>query len=444
MIKKKLLITWTARTFKEIILPFIGPLSNQFNTVVMLFNFSMPTGTLEILSSLKKEKAIEDFIITPDYRQFLNIHFFMKEQIKTLRKYNFDFWLTMGEMQIIERYIFDYILSEHAISICMWHNITYLFMYNEDMVKKLLFGAEIVEYPLIIKKLKPESKFVILKKGLRKLFHDINNMSIIYNFLRKEIIIIRKKYNTYINRIVLPFLMVGKTFRLGPYDEITQLGSGRCDAIIFFDEMEAKAHKALFKSPEIFVAQYPSSGMCRCKSGKKGKRRILSPLSNFVGSKRITDRELLLYYRDFQTVITQADADNIDLRLHPDETGQWPYQLHDYLLKKGINVRLVKPDLSIREIVCDYLGVAGSASSALRDCRASCDYVFVIGFVGISKMQFNNPKFAFASSEGIDWIEEDGSYNPTIFYRKKYEPTKRLTVPEIVHKLSWTQSQGLT
>ena len=58
--------------------------------------------------------------------------------------------------------------------------------------------------------------------------------------------------------------MVGKKFKSGPYDKITQIGSGQADAYIFCNEIDVETHKILFNNPNIFLAQYPSKNNCRC------------------------------------------------------------------------------------------------------------------------------------------------------------------------------------
>ena len=48
--------------------------------------------------------------------------------------------------------------------------------------------------------------------------------------------------------------------------------------------------------------------------------------------------------------------------------------------------------------------------------------------------------FAFGNSEGIDWINEDGSCNKDIFIRKKFFPPNRITVTNIMNKI--TEKKG--
>ena len=97
--------------------------------------------------------------------------------------------------------------------------------------------------------------------------------------------------------------------------------------------------------------------------------------------------------------------------------------------------RIVDSTRPLREVVCDYAGVVGFVSAALRDARGCCDHAFVVGMVAASKAMFPNPKFIFGDSEGIDWIEEDGTYSAGAFQRRPYRAPKRPTLMELLQSL---------
>ena len=439
--KKCILIYWSTRTFIEVIAPLLPQIVRNFNIYLILYDYSTPVGMIEFLNSLKNSGGVMNYYITPHHSKVLRNILYLKKITPELKTKNINLFLTESEMFPNQRYILECVLPKNSISVVMWHNITYLFMYNKPYVKQLLAGGKIPEFSSIpiqvssafFQKVKKLIKYIINKEFSY-------SIQIVYGFIYSKLISYWvRKTNLLNSRIIYPFLLTGKKFQLGPFDEITQLGSGRSDAFIFFDELEAAVHKKLFIKPSVYVAQYPTAYNCKCKHSSGEKNSILSPLSNFVGVNKISDNMLKLYYREYQTVIQNSLVSRVDLRLHPDESGMWAYQLCDYLCEHGIDARISRPDLPLREIVCDYLGVVGSASASLRDCRAVCDYVFVIGFAGISLKQFQDPKFAFAQSDGIGWINEDGSYDTKIFERRKFFPPKRKTVPEILDEFSLKQ-----
>ena len=444
--KKRILIYWPTRNFIEVIVPILPKIAENFNIFVILSDYSTPVGMIELLNSLKNSGRLMNFYITPPHSELLRNILYLKKLTPELKTKNINLFLTESEVYPNHRYIMECILPKNSISVIMWPHLAYLFMYNKSYVKQLLAGEKIPEFSSLLvsssffQKVQKLIKIIINKK--KKLF-SYYSIHLVYSFIYNNVVTYWiKKTNLLNSRVIYPFLLTGKKFRFGPFDEITQLGSGRSDAFIFFDELESIVHKKLFITPLVYAAQYTTAHNCKCKYSSEQKKSILSPLSNFIGYKKLPENVLKLYYREYQTVIQNSLASRIDLRLHPDEKGMWAYQLCDYLCEQGIDSRICRPDLPLREIVCDYLGVAGSASSSLRDCRAVCNYVFVIGFAGVS-LQFQDPKFVFAQSEGIGWINEDGSYDPKIFEMKRYNPPKRKTVPEILYELSEKQSMEL-
>lgn len=417
----------------------ISRLCENFVIVVFLTEHSTPPGLIDLLSKLKKEGIVEDFIIAPFADNILKSHLFMKSKIHDLKKYDFDFWLSGGEMQVQERYISDCILSDQCVSVCMWHNITFLFMYHESIVRKLFLDSDVQDFQLpVARESNKESR---LRRYLRRTMQG-EFLVLARSALRLIILRMCAKLLMVCDRFILPFILVGQVFRLGLYDNITQFSSGRADALIFFDALEVEAHKRLLKSPNIYVARYPSQGNCRCSSDSTKSTTILSPLSGFEQSNKLSSEALSLFYRDFNIVLLEAGAKNIHLRVHPDEKGKWPWHLRDYLADRGMDVSIVGCERPIREIMCDYMGIAGFASSALRDARFSCEYAFVVGFEGVSDF-FKNPKFVFANSEGISWIDKVGEYEEGIFVRKKLAYTMRQSVSELLMKLSQVKKAGV-
>ena len=437
--KKQLLIQWVSRTFTEVIQPLIPKLSENFNIVIILLDYSSPLGLRNELNYLKERGFIEKYMITPEHKSILKYHLFMKSKLKELKNQNFDFFLTGDDVQTGSRYILDCALPSHCTSVCVWQNITYLFMYNQEYVSRILSGNEVLP-PTSAREAPPAASRSHFQRIVSKIRCHRQILDLIKIPAKVGFILIQKKTRVFFDRYFLPWIIAGKFFRFGPYDKITQLSSGHSDALIFFDEREAKAHKKLLKTPKVYVAQYPTRGNCRCNTNIQDKLAILSPLSGFEGRNQISEKILFLFYRDFNTVLSQTNAKKIHLRLHPDETGNWPKQLQDYLAKHEIDASLVDSELPISKVMCDYIGMAGYASAALRDARASCDYAFIIGFAGVSAIQFKEPKQVFGDSEGIDWIEEDGTYDPKIFIKKKYNHPKRKSVPEIVMELSKLQN----
>lgn len=399
---------------------------SEFRIVVVMMDYFVPPGLLERLKSLEEKGIIEKYFLISIPRSSLKFFLGMRKTLEGLEVYKFDVWLTHSEMQLEERYISECLLPKGCLRVVFSHNATFL-LKNELLARKLMGESETAQGLV-----QPKTGVRLIEK-IRKSKSVMAALQKAPPFLLRPFKRARKKFRQRVYRhIILPKLFLGMSFRFGRWDDLTEIGSGRSDAVIFCDDVEAAAHRPLFKNSNVYVARYPTSGNCCCQNGQKKNEAILSPLSGFVGSDQISEKYLSLYYRDFKTVLSQTGAKNIHLRVHPDEIGRWSYQLRDYLIGRGIKVEMVTSEKPLRDVVCQYVGVAGCGSSSFRDCRAVCDDVFVIGFVAISKHWGANPKFAFGKSEGIGWIEEDGSYDQKIFDKKKFISPSRKSVVEIV------------
>ena len=447
--KKSLLISWAAHMFTEVMEPVVRELKDDFRIVIILVDYYTPTGLINCLTSWRTAGVIENFFVIPNYNKTLSAHLFMKRNLAILSSYRFDVWLTGSEMQVNERYILGCILPRWCVKIILWHGITYLLEKNE-LAKMLLVNPkiEIDSVPRTARYAEKYSRFKFLKSKIKEAGSGIvilrKGLRLIYNSAVRLYRFSLRKFRYFFNRVLLPWMIVNRTFEFGPYDQLTQLGSGRSDAIIFCDEIEAQVHRTILEDTDIYTAQYPTQGSCRCDGGETGKNAILSPLSGFVGSDNISKKALEMYLRDFRIVMAETDASIVQLRPHPRETGKWPNQLRDYLISHEIDAIVTDCKRPIRKIMCDYLGMAGFPSQALRDARACCDYLFVIGSIALGKYRYSDPKFVFGNSEGIGWIEEDGTYDPDIFSRKKYVAPYRKSIPQTIIDLSITHKKSTT
>ncbi len=448
--KKKLLISSNSITLVQLFGPIIPKLSKEFRIVValgVLKDVQTPRNVNDLIDGWETDGVIEKHFLIPDPKNKLKFNLTMWEIVPRLKAYGFDLWLTRSDMQPSDRYIFDFVLPERSIRIVMSPLMTYLFQRHQEIAKKMLSDAEkIVPGPLatnttgsntnllgfVLRKIKQDSPFELLRKVWVYLTSwTIKKISIYQSYL--------------IDRMIFPWLITRKTFRYEPYDQMTQMSSGRSDAYIMCDEVEVEAHKILFKTPNVYLARYPTLDNCRCADDTRKKTTILCPLSGWERGDSIPEDIMALYYRDFRSVIEKTGATNCHLRRHPGfrPNGGWGNQLQEYLTRRGITCEVVGCERPITEIACDYLGVVGCASSALRDIRAYCNLVFVVGLVGVSKPYFSDPKFIFGKSEGIGWIEEDGSYDPNILARRQYVQSAQKDISEIVIELARAQKDAL-
>jgi len=442
--KKKLLISWgNPYVFYETVFPLLSKLAKNFRISVILQDaFALPK-IFESLSVMVKEGTIEEYWVIPGNRQLPRKHFFIKSKLKTWRRNNFDVFLSGSTVQSFDRYLLECVLPTGCVKVCLWTALSYLLL-KEDFARQFLSGIQ--KKPAITQTI---SKKLGISKRFHKLFTKVKDSGVskksvktvvwnIKDYIYNIFIFIYKKINVLLDRYLLPRLLVGKTFPLDVYADFTQIASEKnSDVFIFCDEVEKEVFKKLFKNAKAYVAKYPTQGVCRCKDSNNKNKVILVPVTTgFSGRSQISREKMALFCRDIRTVLLQTGAEAVHLRRHPRDKSRWAYNLQEYLQGKGINAECVGHQRPIREIMCDYMGMAGFASSALRDGRACCDYAFVVGFTAISKNYAENPRFLFGDSKGINWIRDDGSFDPEIFRRNKHNFFDKENVEEILLELT--------
>ena len=172
-------------------------------------------------------------------------------------------------------------------------------------------------------------------------------------------------------------------------------------------------------------------------TSKVQKKTLLCPLSGGEGLSVRPAETIDLWCRDIKKVMSIIGARNVHLRLHPDFSASrgWAPQLQAKLNQEGVKSQIVPCSLPIQDIICDYLGVAGFGSGALREARASCYNVQIFGFESVSLDYFAIPQLVFGASEGIAWLDAEGelvkdaSWNPDIM-------KTRQSIPDLLMELT--------
>ena len=309
-------------------------------------------------------------------------------------------------------------------------------MHHQDLVKQLLSDYE---YEKIIIDSNP--KMAPLKENhIGNIFRYVYSrnkslMSFIKYIYFKKVRIFRfittrtlKYFILVLNSYIYPLLMVGKTYGISKLERMTQLSNGNATAYIFFDDYEVKAHKKLYRNNNIYLSYIGKSS-----EDKYADKKILGILSGWEDIKLLDENILDMYVNDFIKVCKLYKTNSIDLRPHPssDPNSNYASQIAEVLISKGINCKIVSCDNPAIKESEKYICVAGFASASLRDIRFFNQSIRVIGFESVSKFYLKDPKFAFGSSDGIDWINSNGE----IVKSNKLNLNDRLSVSEVINKV---------
>lgn len=456
MKKKKLLIAYgNAYLFDGSMVPVVPKLGNMFNVFVILSNGYIPAQVIEQLKQWVITGTIKGYLIVPEYknnmtaqRNILKLHFFMKSNIQFLRDQQFDLFVSISGMQVFERYLMECILPRDCVRVCLWTSGHWLLV-HESFVSGLLRGEKAINLTANLRLgFFPKQEATIGKSNLiHKFVTEIKTPNSFFKVVKKTLrFVISKVRASFIyrgfysiqsvfDRFILPKLLVGKTFSLRKYDEITQISTDEFDVFIVLNKINTIFFESFYENASVCLAQHPVAGSCCCHPVQMEKSAVLVCLT----SVSVTGQSLNLFCRDLQIVMKESGAKIVHIRLHPRTQALWYEELLNYLQERGIVAAIAGNEKPIRENVCNYMGVVGYASNALQEARASCDYAFVVGFVAVSEMYCQNPKFLLGDVAGlettIDWIEADGSYDPGIFKRKYHPASNYRTIPEILMAL---------
>lgn len=366
----------------------------------------------------------------------------MANQVPWLRGLDVDIFLSSSMMQVWERYVSSAI-GDTCFRVCFATSTTHVL--NNPIAYGLLnrpaptlaanAGPAAIRPTGLVRRILRRFAEAVTWRDRTRLAVHYGKVVITYAYGRLAF-----SGRLVLERSVIPALLSGKTFPFEKYDQLTQLGTNQFDAGLFFDPQEARAHAALFDNPNMFTVEHPAHGSCRCRDRAIEPRPLLVILSGQLAGDLLAESMVQhiveSYARDIVRSVRESGATEVHLRLHPRETSMVRAQrLVDYLALCGVEARIVDPVRPVREIVCDYVGVLGFASSALRDARAACDYAFVVCLMGVSRTDVADPKTWLGDAEGIDWVEEDGTFPPGAFQRRLHVLPPHPSVPELLRTL---------
>jgi hypothetical protein len=436
---KRLLIEDDSSLFFDAIGSVLHLFLPRFEITLLLTETFLTESKREILDQLVSDGIVKCYYLI--YNGGTKVRLFRKLKLieNELKELNFDIFLARQSIVTHTKYLNEVILPTKCLRVLYWDKITCALV---DHLQYLSSNSKINKLIQDFSKRNDISirlKRKVANKRISRSFKEVGLFSTlfkIYNFISTKIRVkIWKKGQTFYNVIVVPWFLLGKIFKPREHENETQLTSGNVDMLLFTDTFEKKVHEVLYsnKSVKVDVVRNLLEGQCDCHDVDNKSRTILTPLSGVNHVNSISKKFLDLYLKGLQIALLESGATSVDLRVHPQETGNWPYQLCDYLNENNIQAQLVDCNKPIPDVICGYMGVAGHSSNVLRDARAACDFAFIVGFEELSTMRFLNPKIVYGEGEGIEWINSDGTYKKSIFSRKKYH---RPIFPTLTEKLN--------
>ena len=440
-LKKHLLLRDSSHLFFNSLGHSIKKLSSSYQITILLTETDLTPEAKKKLLILQSKNFIRGFFIIKNAKSSLRMFIGLKKLQKKLRSIEFDISISRTSFSVFDRFIDDNLLSNKCLRVVYHDKVTFLI---SDYLNIFLYDSEVLK---ILNRYYPNKKYYSKPKVISKdkFIKALNSRIIFYKIVPKIInyifnaIIIKKinfLRNTVFRRYAIPFLFTGKFYPTNFLSKVTQLTDGNIDLLLLTDPLEVDLHRYIYKSKKVKVIQIKNSleSNCNCSIKYKKKNAVLSPLSGIGDVDLMPKKYLDLYLKPLQITLKESGASEIHLRVHPRETGKWQYQLCQYLIENKIPCRITEPNKPISDVVCNYIGVAGFASGVLRDARASCNKIFVVGFEELSKLRYANPTIVFGKGEGIGWIYSGNKYDKSIFDIKSNYSNAKNSLTEKINK----------
>ncbi|MDC0492101.1 hypothetical protein OAN85_02320 [Candidatus Pseudothioglobus singularis] len=446
---KKLLILDDSSLFFDAIGSRLHLFLPRFEITLLITEAFLSESKIKILDQLVSDRIVKGYYLIYDGGN--NVRLFRKLKLieNELKDLNFDIFLTRESIFLHTRYLNEFILPAKCLRVLYWDKITVAIVDNlrylssNSKINKLIqdfskrknisisLKRKVAKKPISrsFNKVGGSFKEVGLFATLFKIYINISN-----NLKAKA----WKRFRYFYDRILIPWFLLGGDMKLREHEMETQCTTGNVDLLLFTDTFEKKVHEVLYsdKSVKVDVVRNILEGQCDCHGVDNKSRTILTPLSGILNEDSIPKKDLDNYLKGLKIALEESGATCVHLRVHPQETRNWPYQLCDYLNENNVQAKLVDSSKPIPDIICSYMGVVGLSSNVLRDARAACDYAFIVCLEELSEMRFLNPKIVFGEGDGIEWINSDGSYNKSSFLRKKFHRPTSATLTEKLNDLS--------
>ena len=123
---------------------------------------------------------------------------------------------------------------------------------------------------------------------------------------------------------------------MSEFDKLSQTGSD-FDLLIVFDKYEELVFKKILRNKKIFLAKYPSNQNCFCHKIDNINKPVLSPVSVFGETRKLSDYYSKVLLRDIINSLKELKSNEIHFKHHPDFKSKWIYNFVLLLKKNNIS-----------------------------------------------------------------------------------------------------------
>lgn len=421
--RKLILFCGNGYQFLDFYFPIVLKLRTVFEIHLIFSNSYIGTNLLNLIGTLKSEQTIKAFYLVNFYTE-KSIYKRFSNTISFLRSFlcnKGDLVVWSEEYLAISQIILNYFKEKGLIIIILPPGLLHkpIFMeYIKKTGKKENFET---------KKINKVWRTIREKKVLELL---VFSLSFCIKTINSYFFLIKRKIYLFLNYYFYPLYFTGKLLKYNYFSRFMLL-MNQSQNVIIVDSFEFKMVELLFPNvSSLYLAKHPYYGFCK-KNEYNGKNLLVivgGPMGN-----NISDQKLSFWSSTIDKIFKLSSPKEIHIRFHPRETKAAIGSFLQALRQKELDILVIDSiEKSVIENFCNYHGVIGSPSGALRFARNASESIFVIGLIDAINEDFYNKPIAMGDSRGILWLRDGDSFSREELLLSKRPKNQHFSVGEII------------
>lgn len=422
--RKRILICYlNPYILESIVLPLIEDLGRTYSIDLITTTICTTKNLRPKLERLANQGSLSSFIIVPEFwdppslKRIIRRHWFIQKHILPLGDRDYALALFSSSVSFLERYVLN--MLDKNKTILVGHHPFYSIRpigNSREATLAVVNNLPLDNLSAKLGAIQGISKVAIFLAALQNGQLEKILPWALHGF--------RSRLANMLDCVVFPYIFCRKIFHEGKLD-FTGLDSDSFQHIIVSSILSQTFCRNIYPLKQVHLS-IPAYAVPErlVKEQPAADKRVLLLLGWYMGEEAV-DKLLL---RDLLSVRKETDCAEIHLKPHPSYTGNYLDKLKQYLEDHGLTIMLLINVGTVLEIVENYMGVVGFASHALIEARYASRTKFVVCLAGPTEAggvsHFMDAKLQLGHGDGgekfIDFIEADGSYEPSIFQKNNH------------------------
>ena len=411
--------------FEELYLPLIEINHDKWSTDLLISEYFLSERIQKLMEYLLTSKKINSYHVVPPMKPSVNFYYYIKSLKRNYSK-EYNILLTGCDYYPTDRYLIDLVRSFKECRVVIINTGTLWRLHHELQSERSTIS-------------KGDHQVAI--KFFRKI-QAIGGIGVLFVILNRLNNVFYKSINFFINLFnyyLFPLLLVNKVFLRCKYDKYAFTG-GRGDAVILFDELDAKVCKNYIPDAKnILIARHPLydyENPYKVIFDSNTKKMLITFAQNL--NDEMSPYNIEKWIIAINHVAKLKNIQEIHLRCHPRTTKivQWASKILKKLNQLGYTTLLVDPsEISFLNLLSNYCGVLGAPSGSLIVARASSNELFVVCLPNSSSGSPDDQSWSMGSAEGIVFLNENDISELKDVYKEYVNYKKMPSTSEVINSI---------